>query len=173
MKNKMSAIVAAAYMASLLCFGAYAEGAGGVVEDVGEGAGNVIENVADGAGDVVEGVGEAAGDVLDGAGSAVEEITGADDPAETAPDAGLVTTTGDTDDDDVADDVDAAQDDKGKTDDDVRKIYEAEANSTDKNDRNPATGVPPVMPAVLITAAAAGTAYLTKKKHSYDDPYLL
>ena len=44
-------------------------------------------------------------------------------------------------------------------------IYEANINNGSKNDRNPATGGLPFMTAGLVSVAAAGVAYLTKKRN--------
>lgn len=165
MKRKITAIIAAAFMATLM--GASA-GAQGPVEQIGDGAGDIIENAGDAIGDAADGVGDAANDVLDGAGNAVDEITGGDDdtvvsPADgdgigiTAADDDLAEITDDDDTADIADDDDV--NDRGK-------IAEAELYNDNSNDGNPSTGVLPFMTAGLVAVSAAGVAYLTKKRNT-------
>ncbi len=177
MKKKITAVIAAAYIASLMTFGAYAqapaeniaEGAGDIAENVGEGAGDVLDGIGDGITDAADGIGEAAGDVLDGAGDAVEEITGGD------PDDEIVNDTGDpapveeeeeiaeiSDDEDV-EDTEETEDEP--EDEEEKAVYEADMTGGNRNDRNPATGGLPFMTAGLVSVAAAGVAYLTKKRN--------
>ncbi|MBQ3841432.1 MAG: hypothetical protein II820_01940 [Ruminiclostridium sp.] len=177
MKKKITAIVAAAYIASLMTFGAYAqapadniaEGAGDTVENIGEGAGEVLDGIGDGISDVADGIGDAAGDVLDGAGNAVEDITGGDPGDEIVPedidepDLEEEELTEISDDEDVEDTEET--EDEPEDEDEDGAIYEAEINTGNRNDRNPATGGLPFMTAGLVSVAAAGVAYLTKKRN--------
>ena len=166
MKRKITAIIAAVCLSSLMGASAYAQGP---VEQVGDGAGNIIENAGDAVGDAADGIGDAANDILDGAGNAVEEITGGDDTADSidenetvgitaADDDGLAEVT---DEDDTADLDDPAEDDVN----DRGKIAEAELYNDNSNDGNPSTGVLPFMTAGLVAVSAAGVAYLTKKRN--------
>ena len=167
MKSRITAALAGAYIASVLSIAAaaspaadnVADGAGDVVENIGEGAGDVIENVGEGAAEIADGIGDAANDVLDGAGDAVGDITGADDPDDTV-----------VNDDDIPDSIAEITDDDDVDDteedtDDDDTIYEAEIYTRPQNnDRNPATGGSPSVTAGLVAVAAAGVAYLTKKR---------
>ena len=172
MKRKMTALLAGAYITSLLSLTAYAapaaddnaaDGAGGVIGNIGEGAGDVLDGIGDGISEIADGIGDAAGDVLDGAGNAAEEITGADpeDDDTVVNDADEPDDVADiaeiTDDDDVDDDLTEDEDDD--------KAYEIEMYSSDSNYRNPATGGLPFMTAGLVAVTAAGVAYLTKKRN--------
>lgn len=173
MKSKFTAVLAAAYIASVMSFAAYAsgnEGVAGAVEDAGEGAGGVIDSIGDGIEDVADGIGNAADDVLDGAGNAVENVTGGDEEANGGEDADddeepLGEIADVTDDDDVPDvdeeDGEVPEDNPTYGKDDM---YEAEVDA-DKNDidPNPATGDLSLMTAAAFAGVAAGIAYLTKK----------
>ena len=176
MKSKITAVIAAAYIASVMSFAAYAssgEGLSGAVEDAGNGAGGVIDSIGDGIEDVADGIGSAADDVLDGAGNAVESITGGDNEDDV-----IVNDAEDTEepiDDSIADITD--DDDVEDVDDDASEIptygkddmYEAEMD-TDKNDidPNPATGDLSLLTAGAFAGVAAGIAFLTKKSRTED-----
>ncbi len=185
MKSKITAVIAAAYIASVMSFAAYAssgEGLSGAVEDAGNGAGGVIDSIGDGIEDVADGIGSAADDVLDGAGNAVESITGGDneddvivndaEDTEEPIDDSIADITDDDDVEDVDDDVEDVDDDVdaseiptyGKDD-----MYEAEMD-TDKNDidPNPATGDLSLLTAGAFAGVAAGIAFLTKKSRTED-----
>ena len=162
MKRKFTAVIAAAYIASVMSFAAYAsgnEGISGAVEDAGEGAGGVIDGIGDGIEDVAD-----ADDVLDGADDAVDSITGGDDDEEP-----LVEIADVTDEDDVPDvpedDDEADPGDNptyGKDD-----MYEAEIDANKNDiDPNPATGDLSLMTAAAFAGVAAGIAYLTKKSRT-------
>ena len=178
MKSKITAVIAAAYIASVMSFAAYAssgEGLSGAVEDAGNGAGGVIDSIGDGIEDVADGIGSAADDVLDGAGNAVESITGGDneddvivndaEDTEEPIDDSIADITDDDDVEDVDDDDDASEIPTYGKDD----MYEAEMD-TDKNDidPNPATGDLSLLTAGAFAGVAAGIAFLTKKSRTED-----
>ncbi|MBQ9383147.1 MAG: hypothetical protein IJT87_02800 [Ruminiclostridium sp.] len=177
MKSKITAVIAAAYIASVMSFSAYAssgEGISGAVEDVGDGAGGVIDSIGDGIEDVADGIGSAADDVLDGAGNAVDSITDGEDDdvivndaedTEEPIDDGVADVTDDDDVADVDEDDDASDIPTYGKDD----MYEAELD-TDKNDidPNPATGDLSLLTVGAFAGVAAGIAYLTKKSRAED-----
>ena len=168
MKKKITAIIAAAYIASALSLGAFAQsapddagdGAGNILEQIGDGAGDIIEGAGDGIADAADGIGDAAGDVLDGAGSAVDDITGGSDEADEDDSLTEITDDDDVPDSDDPDDIIIDEDD----DDDITEVTELSKNAAGTSRDNPATGVQFPLIAAAVIPVSAAVAYITKKR---------
>lgn len=144
MKKKLTGILAAAALSSVLTIGAGAQG--------------IVGDVIDGAEDVVDGVGDAAEDIVDGG-------NGGNDGAGiggSGTDGGIVDDTQDPDiPDQIEDDADEQPTDPGNN---TGKDENTVIPPPTEDDPNPSTGVP-FMTAGLVAISAAGVAYLTKRRN--------
>lgn len=153
MKKKMTGILAAMSLASLLTIGA---GAQGIVDDVIDGAENIVDDA-----------GNAAEDIVDGGN---DNNNGNDDNngalGGSGTDNGIVD---DTQDPDIPDQIeDDTNDQPNQPGDNTGKDENTVIPPPTEDDPNPSTGVP-FMTAGLVALSAAGVAYLTKRRNEYND----
>lgn len=150
MKKKMTGILAAMSLASLLTIGA---GAQGIVDDVIDGAENVVDDV-----------GNAAEDIVDGGNNDNGNNDNNGEIGESGTDDDIVD---DTQDPDIPDQVEDDTNDQPNQDN-TGKDENTVIPPPTEDDPNPSTGVP-FMTAGLVAISAAGVAYLTKRRNEYND----
>ena len=113
------------------------------VGNIADGASDVVEGIGDGASRIVEGIGDGASEMIDGAGDAADSITGRDSEYDRN---GMINGAYDY----GKDENDIAEDDEDIDDIEIQR----------DPDPNPATGSEPVLPALIVAAEAAASAYL-------------
>ena len=151
MKKRLTGILAAMSLASLLTIGASAQG---IVGDVIDGAENVVDDVGDAAEDIVDG-----GNNNNGNNDNNGEIGGS------GTDNGIVD---DTQDPDIPDQIEDDTNDQPNPGDNTGKDENTVIPPPTEDDPNPSTGVP-FMTAGLVAISAAGVAYLTKRRNENND----